>query len=61
METTYTWMAIDHQTTKMTLQNRGTPGGFSGLFAPFMATMMKKANAKDLNNIKKLMEHKEIT
>jgi len=56
METTYTWTAIDNMTTKMTLQNRGNPTGFSKLFAPFMATMMRKANTKDLLNIKKILK-----
>jgi uncharacterized membrane protein len=58
METTYTWTAIDNQTTKMTLQNKGNPTGFSKLFAPFMATMMRKANNRDLINIKKIIESK---
>lgn len=58
METTYTWTAINEQTTKMTLQNKGEPKGFSKLFAPFMAAMMKKANNKDLKNIKQIIETK---
>lgn len=58
METTYTWVAINDQTTKMTLRNKGNPTGFSKLFAPFMATMMHKANTKDLINIKKILEAK---
>ena len=58
METTYTWTAIDDHTTKMTLQNKGNPTGFSKLFAPFMATIMRKANTKDLMNIKKIIESK---
>jgi len=58
METTYTWAIIDDQTTKMTLRNKGNPTGFSKLFAPLMATMMKKANTKDLINIKKIIESK---
>lgn len=58
METTYTWTAIDDQSTKMTLRNKGNPTGFSKLFAPFMATMMRKANTKDLINIKKILEAK---
>lgn len=58
METTYTWTAIDEQTTKMTLQNKGNPTGFSKLLAPIMATLMKKANNKDLKNIKRIIENK---
>ena len=49
METTYTWTALDDKTTKMTLRNKGNPTGVSKLFAPFMATMMKKENTKDFN------------
>ncbi|MEN9639902.1 MAG: hypothetical protein RLZZ262_1771 [Bacteroidota bacterium] len=56
METTYTWTAIDKETTKMTLQNKGNPTGFSKWFAPFMASMMRKANNKDLTLLKKIME-----
>jgi hypothetical protein len=56
METTYTWTAIDDKTTKMTLRNKGIPTGFSKLFAPIIATMMKKANTKDLINIKRILE-----
>ena len=58
METTYAWNAIDDRTTKMTLRNKGNPAGFSKLFAPFMAAMMRKANNKDLTNIKKILESK---
>lgn len=58
METTYTWTAIDNQTTKMTLRNKGNPTGFSKLLAPLMAVMMRKANTKDLISIKKIMEKK---
>ena len=57
METTYTWTAIDEKTTKMTLRNAGSPSGFSKLFAPFMAMMMRKANNKDLKLIKKILEN----
>lgn len=59
METTYTWLAIDSNTTKMTLQNKGNPTGFSKLFTPFMKTMMRKANKKDLIKIKCILETKE--
>jgi hypothetical protein len=56
METTYEWERLDENTTRMTLRNRGTPSGFSKLFAPFMASMMKKANEKDLGLLKKILE-----
>jgi len=58
METTYTWTAIDDKSTKMTLRNKGIPSGFSKWVAPFMALMMRKANRKDLINIKKIIESK---
>lgn len=57
METTYTWTALDDKTTKMTLQNKGQPKGFSKLFAPFLATMMRRANQKDLIKIKQILEN----
>lgn len=58
METTYTWIALDSETTKMTLRNIGSPTGFSKFLAPLMAMMMKKANTKDLINLKKILECK---
>jgi len=57
METTYIWEKIDDNTTKMSLRNKGIPSGFSKLFAPFMAVMMKRANTKDLNKVKKILEN----
>ncbi|MEO9802525.1 MAG: SRPBCC family protein [Reichenbachiella sp.] len=56
METIYTWEAIDPQTTRMTLRNRGIPSGFSRLFAPLMASAIKRANSKDLENLKCILE-----
>jgi hypothetical protein len=56
METTYEWESVDGKITKMTLRNRGTPSGFSKLFAPFMVTMMRKANNNDLKALKSVLE-----
>ncbi len=56
METTYTWSAVDPARTRMTLRNRGEPSGFSRIAAPAMASMMRAANRKDLENIKRILE-----
>ncbi|MGD6832982.1 SRPBCC family protein [Sutcliffiella halmapala] len=56
METTYKWETKGADLTTMTLRNRGVPSGFSKLLAPLMASMMRKANNKDLKKIKALLE-----
>ncbi len=55
-ETTYTWAAASDAGTHMTLRNRGEPSGFSRLAAPFMATAMRRANRKDLDRLKRILE-----
>jgi len=55
METTYTWESSGTG-TRMTLRNRGEPSGFSKLMAPFMASAMRRANEKDLKQLKELLE-----
>jgi uncharacterized protein YndB with AHSA1/START domain len=59
METSYTWESTPDGHTRMTLRNRGTPSGFSRLFAPFMASAMRRANRKDLKALKTLLESQE--
>jgi uncharacterized membrane protein len=56
METTYTWEPAGERSTRMTLRNRGEPGGFSKLVAPFMAAAMRRANRKDLARLKTVLE-----
>ena len=56
METTYTWHDIAPGVTSMTLRNRGEPAGFSKLAAPVMAAGMRRANAKDLARLKRILE-----
>jgi len=56
METTYTWSAIDDDHTRMTLRNRGVPTGFSTVLAPFLAPAMRRANRKDLAELRRQLE-----
>jgi hypothetical protein len=56
METTYTWADLPTGGTRMTLRNRGEPSGFSRLVAPLMASAMRRANRKDLQNLKTILE-----
>lgn len=56
METTYTWEDTPSGGTSMTLRNRGEPSGFSKMAAPVMATAMRRANRKDLEQLKKILE-----
>ena len=56
METTYSWQDTVSGGTKMTLRNRGEPAGFSRLAAPLMTIAMRRANRKDLDRLKRLLE-----
>jgi RNA polymerase sigma factor (sigma-70 family) len=56
METTYEWGAAASGGTMMRLRNRGEPSGFSKLAAPMMAAAMRRANRKDLERLKALLE-----
>ncbi len=56
METTYAWEPYGAGQTRMTLRNRGEPSGFSKVSGPFMAAAIRRANQKDLANLKALLE-----
>jgi hypothetical protein len=60
METTYTW-APHGSSTRMTLQNRGTPRGFSTVAAFVMGPAMRRANRKDLAKLKTILEGSDQT
>ena len=61
METIYTWKTTADERTLMTLRNHGDPSGFSRLAAPFMALAMRRANRKDLERLKALLESRGIS
>lgn len=42
--------------TRMTLRNRGEPAGFAKVSAPMMAAAMRRANRKDLEQLKRVLE-----
>ena len=56
METSYEWTAAGDGRTRMTLRNRGEPSGFASMAGPMMAAAMRRANTKDLANLKRLLE-----
>ncbi|HEX5261573.1 MAG TPA: SRPBCC family protein [Gaiellales bacterium] len=56
METTYTWEDADGGGTLMTLENSGAPSGVSRLATPFIARSMRRANRKDLDLLKRILE-----
>ena len=56
METTYRWEDTARGATRMTLRNRGEPTGFSKFAAPIIAKAMRRANRKDLQRIKEILE-----
>jgi Polyketide cyclase / dehydrase and lipid transport len=56
METTYVWQDAGGAATRMTLRNRGEPAGFAKLTAGIVAAAMRRANHKDLERLKQLLE-----
>ncbi len=56
METSYSWADTPSEGTRMALRNRGEPAGFARLAAPALARAMRRANRKDLQRLKELLE-----
>ena len=56
METTYTWVEAGPGRTRMTLRNTGQPSGFAAVGARALAAAMRSANAKDLAQLKAVLE-----
>jgi len=56
METTYEWSDAADGATRMTLRNRGEPSGFAKVGGPVMSRAMRRANRKDLERLKEILE-----
>ena len=56
METTYVWEDSADGGTLMTLRNCGKPSGISRWTAPLMARAVRRANRKDLAQLKAILE-----
>jgi hypothetical protein len=56
METTYTWRDAPAGGTRMSLRNRGEPAGFSKVAAPVVARAIRRANHRDLLQLKEILE-----
>jgi uncharacterized membrane protein len=54
-ETTYEWSDAPGG-TRMTLRNRGEPSGFARVGAGMIERAMRRANRKDLDRLKSLLE-----
>ncbi len=61
METTYSWRDTESGGTIMTLRNSGEPSGFGKMAAPMMAASMRRANQKDLERLKAILEDQELS
>jgi uncharacterized protein YndB with AHSA1/START domain len=56
METTYEWSDTPSGGTRMVLRNRGEPAGFAKIAGPAMARAIRRANQKDLERLKSILE-----
>jgi uncharacterized protein YndB with AHSA1/START domain len=56
METTYSWTDAGPDATRMTLRNRGEPAGFAKVGTALMEAAMRRANRKDLTQLKRILE-----
>ena len=56
MKTTYEWSDAAAGGTRMTLRNRGEPSGFAKVGGPMMAAAMRRANRKDVERLKQILE-----
>jgi hypothetical protein len=56
METTYEWTPIDATHTRMSLRNRGGPGGLARFADPLTAWSVRRSTSRDLAALKRILE-----
>jgi hypothetical protein len=56
METTYERQPLSPRSTRMILRNRGNPSGFAQVGASVMGAAMRRANRRDLADLKRILE-----
>lgn len=56
METSYLWHDTPRGDTRMTLRNRGAPGGWAKLGIPLIGVAMRMQNRRDLMRLKTILE-----
>ena len=61
MQTTYSWQDAESGGTLMTLRNAGEPSGFGKMAAPMMVAAMRRANQKDLERLKAILEDRQLS
>jgi hypothetical protein len=55
MQTTYSWQDTPTGGTLMTLRNAGEPSGFGKVVGPMMTAAIRRANQKDLRQLKSIL------
>lgn len=58
METSYRWADTPSGGTRMTLRNRGEPTGLGRLGSPLVAAAMRRANGRDLDRLRTILERR---
>jgi hypothetical protein len=61
MQTTYSWQDAESGGTFMTLRNAGEPSGFGKMAARMMVAAMRRANQKDLERLKAILEDQQLS
>jgi hypothetical protein len=56
---TSAWQAHGDDKTRIAIRNCGEPSGFSKVAAPVRAATIRRANEKDLQNLRSILERRQ--